>query len=246
MKRWNINISKETIEEMQRAGYTQLEMASKLGVSVSVVERRIKKFNLQGYSPVRYNLMTPNNPVFCYLLGWFAADGYLTKHNRVSLRTYEHDVVDKLSSYFGTRKYEIRREGKCSTHELYFAQAPAIFKEICGQGKTRDCQVPAVQYFDMFLRGVIEGDGTIRPLQHKGGGLVRIFTCSENFALELQARCPYPLRLRKDRMGWELSSNSTQFLSYVYTNHLDFVCSRKFKRVQPRIQVNDIVQPNGK
>lgn len=243
MKRWRIAISKEELQEMQKEGLTQGQMAEKLAVSIDTIERRIKKYGLQGYSFVRYNLMNVQDPIFCYLLGWFCTDGYLTKGNRVSLRIYDKDVINVLGNYFGTKIYTIKSRGKIKEcAELYFAQAPTIFKECYDFSKTNSVRVPPIPFenIDMFLRGVIEGDGTIRIPKTNKSTLIRVFTNSERFAYMLQsvvASHGYQFRIRKDRMGWELTSGNLQLLQFAYQRHLDFVCERKYIRVKEWLSI---------
>lgn len=243
MKRWNIPISKDTLVVMQQQGLTQSQMAKILMVSTDTIERRIKKYGLQGYSSVRYDLMNVQDPVFCYLLGWFCTDGYLTKGNRVALRIYEQEVIKALTDYFQCKMYTIPSRGKTKEcYELYFAWAPAIFKECASQSKTTDVIVPNIPFenIDMFLRGVIEGDGCIRPVKQSKSTLIRIFTNSERFAFMLQsivATHNYRVRIRPDRMGWELSTGDLNLLQFTYNRHLEFVCNRKYERVKQWLSI---------
>lgn len=221
---------------------TQKQMAETLGVSIYTIERRVKKYKLQGYSSVRYDLMTVQNPVFCYLLGWFCTDGYLTKHNRVSLRIYDKEVIVALASYFGCRMYTIRRKEKPLLYEFYFAKAPSVFKESFDLVKTDSIRVPPipVENLDMFFRGVLEGDGCIRKPGTSKSTLIRIFTNSIAFKHMLQALLAsqgFILRSRIDRMGWELATGDLSLLKFAYSRYLEFVCTRKYQRVKDWLSI---------
>lgn len=242
MKRWGIKIEKQRIIELQNAGLTQTDIAKTLEVSVTTIERRIKKFGLQGYSPVRYDLMNVEDPIFCYLLGWFCTDGYLTKGNRVSIRVYEEDVISKLTKYFNCKMYTIPRTNKPTLYECYFPWAPEVFKNAFDVRKTTSVKVPPIpiENSDMFLRGVIEGDGCIRIPGKSRSTLIRIFTNSSAFNFMLQTLISskgFKIRSRVDRMGWELSTGDLSFLKFVYTRHLDFVCKRKFSRAEEWLSI---------
>lgn len=242
LKRWGIPIEKQDLINMQLEGLSQQKMALRLGVHVATVEKRIKLFNLQGFTTVRYDLMTLKNPQFCYLLGWFCSDGYLTKGNRVSIRTYEKEPMKALSEYFGTKLYEITLSTGKITYEVYFALAPAIFKSLFSGNKTRTIQVPDIptENLPYFFRGVIEGDGCIRPAGKSKSTLMRLFTASKDFAEQFQKLVQsqgFKCRLRVDRMGWELSTDSLDFCTYIYQGLEEFITPRKHGRVQEWLSI---------
>lgn len=217
-------------------------MAEVLEVSTTTIERRIKKFGLQGYSSVRYDRMNVEDPIFCYLLGWFCTDGYLTKGNRVSIRIYDEEVIVQLTEYFNCKMYTIPRKGKPTLYECYFPWAPEIFRNTFDVQKTNSVKVPPmpIKNSDMFLRGVIEGDGCIRIPGTSRSTLIRIFTNSPAFNFMLQTLISsngYTIRSRVDRMGWELSTGDLSFLKFVYTRHLNFVCKRKFSRAKEWLSI---------
>ena len=242
MKRWRIPVDKVTLQQLQEKGLTQFEMALNLGVSVSTIEKRLKLYNLQGFSLVKYDLMVVSNPQFCYLLGWFCSDGYLTKANRVSIRTYEREPMEALSKYFRTKLYCVKGQNGKVSYEVYFAKAPSIFKELFTSCKTFSITVPQIPVTNLpyFFRGVIEGDGCIRPKGQSKSTLVRVFTCSKEFATEFQSLVQaqgFKCRLRADRMGWELSTDSLDFCAYIYQGLEEFVTPRKYGRVQEWLSI---------
>lgn len=242
VKRWRISINKQVIIDMQSKGLTQAEMALELGVSVWTVEKRIKNFGLQRYSPVRYDLMVVDNPQFCYLLGWFCSDGHLTKGNRVSIRTYERQPMLILSEYFKTKFYELPHKSGNKIYELYFAWAPPIFRNLYTINKTFDIKVPILPSYNLpyFFRGVVEGDGCIRPAGKCRSTLIRIFTASKVFAEQFQMLVQsqgFKCKLRADRMGWELSTDSLDFCTYIYQGLEEFITPRKHSRVQEWLSI---------
>lgn len=239
-----IHIDKNALFAEIKLGITQPKIAEKFGVKLSLIERKIRKYGFTNVKKEHYDKMIVEDPIFCYLLGWFCTDGYLTSTNRVSLRIYDEDVITSLSQYFNTSKYTIKPRGKIKEcHELAFSKAPHIFKNTYTTSKTNDVILPDIplENFNMFLRGVIEGDGSIRPYKSRyKSSLIRIFSNSEEFARQLQSKVTFlgfPIKLRKDRMGWELSSGSTELLTYAYTNHTDYVCNRKYTRVKQWLSI---------
>jgi hypothetical protein len=228
-----LDITKESVENMLRQGITQPKIAQQIGCSVSVIERRIKQWGLKGTTAVRYDLMTLDNPVFCYLMGWFLTDGYLTRGNRVSIRVKDEGPMRTLATYFGTKHYEVG-----DLRELYFAWAPTIFRDSYERRKTFDAKLPGVSTREcqlMLLRGIIEGDGSIRPPKQYKSTLIRIFSASRKLAEDIQRliqQLGYNVRLRVDRMGWEVTTSSLEFLRELYTGYKQFVLPRKQQRAE--------------
>jgi len=137
-----------------------------------------------------------------YVLGFFAADGYITHNKRGAdywcIEIKDRDLLEKMKSVIGSgHKISIRRTG------LYRLQVGS--KEMCkdlerlgfGPDKTRSLAVPHVPayYLRDFVRGYFDGDGCVwtgagHTDRLKPSHDIRvIFTsCSAAFLTELRHR----------------------------------------------------------
>lgn len=145
-----------------------------------------------------------------YILGFFAADGYITINKRGgnywSINIADRDLLKKI-------KKEIKSEHKIGTrvrknkgHITYRLQVGS--KKICAdirkigfhENKTMNMNIPKVplKYFCHFTRGYFDGDGNVWVgLIHKERktrtlAIQTVFTsCSESFLLSLRNKLEF-------------------------------------------------------
>lgn len=142
-----------------------------------------------------------------YVLGFFAADGYITKNNRgsyfFSVEIADLNLLENMKRIIqSTHKIGVRI-GKENKKQLYRLQIGS--KEICNDlkelgfsvAKTGNITVPAVpaQYFRDFVRGYFDGDGSVwsglahKERPHNSSTIHVVFTsCSRGFLHELRRR----------------------------------------------------------
>ncbi|MFZ2038382.1 MAG: LAGLIDADG family homing endonuclease [Minisyncoccia bacterium] len=147
---------------------------------------------------------TPN---MSYVLGFFAADGYITLNKRNAnfwcIQIKDNKLLQEIRKAVGSNhKISERFNNKYKT-TLYRLQIGS--KEMCDdlrklgfyEGKTKNLSVPNVpsKYFKDFIRGYFDGDGNVwSGLVHKERAkpllTIRcVFTsCSKQFLLDIHER----------------------------------------------------------
>ncbi len=119
-----------------------------------------------------------NPNVFWYVVGYIATDGSLSKDGRhVSITSKDHEHLEKIKIEFGItskitrksrdkekdKKYSVLQIGGVSNYR--FLNSIGMFSR-----KTWDMGALKIEgeYFNDFLRGVIDGDGCIYSWKHRG------------------------------------------------------------------------------
>ena len=157
-----------------------------------------------------------------YILGLFAADGYITINNRGgqfwNIQIIDKKLVETIKKTVGAEhKIGIRKR---AAHESLIYRLQIGSKEMCGdlrtlgfdKRKTKNLAIPYVpkKYFSDFVRGYFDGDGNVwvgyihRERRTKLLALRVVFTsCSIDFLKKLRDRLEkhgvYRGVLRKER-----------------------------------------------
>jgi hypothetical protein len=151
-----------------------------------------------------FNVWTPD---MAYVLGFFAADGYMTLNKRGAyywnIEITDKDLLESIRSAIDSDHKISIRSGHGNEQTLYRLQigSKEMFNDLIAlgftQGKTKSLAVPSVPaiFFRDFVRGYFDGDGCVwsgyihkgRRTKHKV--LRVVFTsCSQEFLSELRRR----------------------------------------------------------
>jgi intein-encoded DNA endonuclease-like protein len=126
-----------------------------------------------------------------YILGFFAADGYMTVNKRGAhfwcVQITDRDLLYKIKNCIEAEHAISERIGKGNNKNLYRLQIGSF--EMCDdfrklgftENKTRSLAVPHVpkKYFADFIRGYFDGDGNVWV------GLMHKNRVKQNFAISL-------------------------------------------------------------
>jgi intein-encoded DNA endonuclease-like protein len=142
-----------------------------------------------------------------YVLGFFAADGYITHNKRgadfFSIQITDLDLLDKIRKVLESNHKIGLREGKGKEKNLYRLQIGS--KEMCqdlrrlgyAENKTKSLFVPNVprKYLADFVRGYFDGDGSVwvgnshKERINPDPAMLLVFTsCSLDFLSRLKSR----------------------------------------------------------
>lgn len=151
-----------------------------------------------------FKVWTPN---MAYILGFFAADGYLTKNKRggcyLSIEIVDRNLINKIKKIVASSHKISIRSHKKNEKKLYRLQigSKEMYKDIRRLGfennKTYNMTVPKVpaDLFCHFVRGYFDGDGNVwfglthKDRKKKTVSIRTTFTsCSKYFLLELKHR----------------------------------------------------------
>lgn len=122
------------------------------------------------------NIIQKNSPESHYFIGWIASDGYIDqKNNRVKLEICDKDVLDnfkRILNYSGEIKKSIKR--KAHHKQAYRLNITNVkmtndFVDIgIKQAKSKTIEMPKInkEHYYHFLRGLIEGDGSVICSKH--------------------------------------------------------------------------------
>ena len=142
-----------------------------------------------------------------YILGFFAADGYITVNKRGGqfwcIQITDKDLLYKIREAIGADHKISERIGKGNNKNLYRLQIGSF--EMCddlrklgySENKTKSLAIPQIpkKYFSDFVRGYFDGDGNVWVgLMHKERktktlAISVVFTsCSKEFLLVLKSK----------------------------------------------------------
>lgn len=117
------------------------------------------------------NILKENSSESNYFLGWIATDGYIDeKNNRVRIELCDIEpleIIKRIIGYSGDIKLStMRKTSKKQPYRLSISNKELV-KDFVNLGikqkKSRTIELPKIddQNFYHFLRGVIEGDGSV-------------------------------------------------------------------------------------
>ncbi len=148
----------------------------------------------------------------CWFIGWMASDGYIDeKNNRIRLEICDKEILEiisKLIEYNGTIKETKMRE--CHKKQPYRLQLGAkelvedFVKIGIHQNKSKTLEMPTInpEFFYHFLRGVIEGDGSIVRIKDRTDRLfVFLNSASLKFLEQIANMVDLPHKIRELKPG---------------------------------------------
>jgi hypothetical protein len=159
------------------------------------------------YKKVNRDFFKKWTPDMAYVLGFFAADGYITVNKRGasfwSIQITDEDLIYKIKNCIGAEHKIGERIGKGNNKNLYRLQIGSF--EMCDdlnklgykENKTKSLFLPKVpgKYFSHFVRGYFDGDGNVwvgylhKERKMPDLGITCTFTsCSLSFLVRLKDR----------------------------------------------------------
>lgn len=159
------------------------ELTAHLGRTKNAVNRRATMLGLQKYIEP-YPFFENFTEESAYVLGFFAAEGYVSKRGpesiRISFSQSETDILYLFQRIIGSGRITTKQVG-CSE---FYIQSVKVYDFLCklfgqdmGQKKSRTINWPSVpdEYMKHFIRGATDGDGS---LIKRKDGLWEISYCS--------------------------------------------------------------------
>lgn len=258
------NITREfLLQEYFELRKTQKQIAAELGCHVGTVESAMKRHNLTNQITSRYKvkeeLMTPDNPYFMYAVGLFITDGSIAADGRLSIRINDKEPVKALADYFDCPYYHCRRDSR-PQHEFnipYNTPLTDYCRSLSDNTsiKTFNVRVPLDVQDEslrlMLLRGIIDGDGSIRP----DATDIRIFTASNEMSktlselldsLSIDHTVIDSIYGKYKKAGWTIRISTVATiptLIRVYQEYPELAVQRK--RNVAKSKVYDIVRTHG-
>lgn len=144
------------------------------------------------------------SPEMAYVLGFFAADGSMTKNKRgacfVEFRITDKEILEKMQSAMGSDHTISVRNGNSEHKTIYRLQigSKEMFEDLLGLGmtpqKSLTLEFPDVpeKYLQHFVRGYFDGDGNVYLYEYQrkdrknkiSRSLSSGFTCGSKVFLE--------------------------------------------------------------
>lgn len=196
-----MDMTKENLYELYiKQNKSQREIAEIFGCKEGKIDYWTRKYGIaikKSDPDSVFNLKNISrfDPIFCYYAGLVATDGYFdTKNNRVSLRVKNegsYEVLNKINSYFDHIKpiqvYTSRGRSESNDLTLVGSVVPNELKRmgIFGYKYNRTFSLDWYNEAEdcckqMFLRGILDGDGNIRK-----NGVFRLSMVSFEFVENL-------------------------------------------------------------
>ena len=167
-------------------------------------EKQIKKKNIfcskgcatsfrqKAHDPNPENLN--NKDLLFYILGLIWSDGNLSKEeDRISITLNDYDLIKKIFPYFSdTQKRKIYSYKKSNTiinSNIDFVNFCKNLNLIPNKSKTVTFPPIPSKYYNSFIRGIFDGDGSVyiqNTYKEKKYIGVTILSANKNFLLEIQ------------------------------------------------------------
>ncbi len=249
--------SKYDLEELKRLylqeSKTAAEIAEILRVTKKAVQHAVNLAGLKKQVPTSWNesKIDKTDPVFNYLMGLTATDGHIDLDAyRLSIRLLVKDrkPLDALAEYLslstGVRLYRHDELADLTIPSKLLIQYVETEYKITRQ-KTFTLETPTRFHDDdclrMYLRGVIDGDGSLAVYPSKRGATVRLHCGADKFVdglLEfINKRFSYDVKksfvtVRGTKYpGFHFSgTRALEFLRWLYEGHEAFRIERKFEQ----------------
>jgi len=153
-----------------RENYQRLpwgELAEKLGRTEQAIQVRANMLGMQRYIDP-YPFFETWTEQSAYVIGFFAADGWVSKRGPESIRIgfgqKDADVLYSIRDAIGTGDVYIKQRGM----HMYYIQSVRAYERLCDIfdqdvcRKSHTLQWPNVpdEYIQHFLRGAVDGDGS--------------------------------------------------------------------------------------
>ncbi len=178
----------------------------------------------------------------CWFIGWITSDGYINEiHPAVSLEICDREpleIIAKLMNYNGQiKEYRMRKNQKKQSYLLFFNDKKLVddFVKIgIRQNKSKSIQMPIInpEFFYHFLRGVIEGDGSIVSSDNRQ--FVFLNSSSKIFLEQIALVVNLPFKIREMKTGvyrlvyWDKHANELCIRIYKDSDNLRL--ERKYKK----------------
>lgn len=244
-------------------GKTNATLAEEWGLPSSTVYNIIKKLGLVGMKFVDKitscdeSLFNINNPVFCYMAGLASADGYIDeKNHRLVLRMNEDakEILEKIRVYFKvSNSIKVYTGSGGYTHGYIMYDLTISSKKLLeelkklnlhGRKKDLNIRFPDMTKLtdinqEMYMRGLWDGDGTIRK-----DNMTSIFSESKltieaiykymrnNIGLNVEIT-PRVEHNTGRIIGYDLTSDSKsgiKFYNWLYRHNLEIKMESKYLR----------------
>lgn len=190
---------KDLVCKMYGEGKSTLTIAKEVGISdwtvrtwlkqagVTMRKRKVRKYDIND------NFLDTFGEEQAYFIGYMLTDGSVSSRYRtISFRCSLNDkqLIEDLLKMLGSN-YPIREYGNAITVEMRSEKLyEALSKYGITQNKTLDVRVPKIPktLWIPFLRGVIDGDGSIGFYEYKSGSkyTIRITSGSKPFLEDIQ------------------------------------------------------------
>jgi len=206
------------------------QLAREEGLSSRAFEQFAVRYKLKKVLKYRINedKISLDDPVFQYFLGLFAADGYADKSSlRVTIDLKGEagkELLYKLQEYFEStaplRRYKLPKGSEGRWRLTLTSKKLRLLIESLGMGvnKTSTLQLPSLPTYNHFLRGFVDGDGSIEILKKPR---VRWYCHSKQFNLQVQKLFPFAKVTQHRRcigtnFGIYRKDSVVNFLEYIY------------------------------
>jgi hypothetical protein len=144
------------------------EMAQKLGRTEQAIQVRASMLGMQRYRDP-YEFFETWTEESAYTIGFFAADGWVSKRGpesiRISFSQKDADILYAIKAEIGSGNVYAKQNGM----HRYYIQSVRAYERLCDIfghdvcNKTHTLRWPSVpdEYIRHFLRGAVDGDGSL-------------------------------------------------------------------------------------
>ena len=190
-------ISEEKYNYIIKNYYNQsnLEIAQTLNISKETIWNVVKKekLNLKG-SGSKINLfldkIDKNSEIFSYFLGWLQSDGNIQnkkRNYRCTISIKDESIIDLFHNYFkGSKKYIVNKTNGIMYNLVICNKIFIEYLVSLGltPNKSKTIQMKNFEFNSHFVRGVFDGDGSVRNPKIFPNRLEAKFTTSSVLFME--------------------------------------------------------------